>query len=199
MSVTKRSKIWRAMRFLRRFSLEDLQVTTEIAYRECQQYAQELYKAGYLRLCSKQSSPGQQFTYLLVRNSGPLTPSARRTEVYDPNTKMTYLCEATDTKPGREDAWSVMRAGKTFSRKSLSKRSGASLTNMHRYIRALLVAGYLEVVAPATPGTNGTPAVYRLIKDTGELAPVVQRDGSLRDPNLEELGDIDGQTTDRDS
>lgn len=187
MPITNRSKIWSAMRYLKRFSLEDLQVTTEVIYRDCQQYAQELCKAGYLRVCAKESAPGQRFTYLLIRDTGPLTPSARRTEVYDPNNKKTYRCSpASTTKLGRQEAWRTMQQLDQFTRQGLNKRCGVSMTNLHQYLRALLVAGYLEVIRPATSGTKGKPAIYRLIRNTGEKAPVVQRDGSLVDPNLSE-------------
>lgn len=56
----------------------------------------------------------------------------------------------------------------------------ASLTldNVQRTIRRLVDHGYVSIVKPARLHT-----VYRLVKDTGPEAPVLQADGSLTDRN----------------
>lgn len=186
---TARSKVWSAIRFLKRFTLEDLEVTAEVGYDNCHRFVRQLRMAGYLKILAKDNAPGQRCTYLLVRNTGPLTPSATDLKVSDANVNRVFGCAKSKTKPGRERAWKVMREHKPFTTVEISNRSGCSMTSLHRYVRALLVGGYLEVIAPATPGPYAASAIYRLIRDTGDLAPVVQRDGSLVDPNLTIDGD----------
>lgn len=182
-----RSKIWSAVRYLKRFSLEDLETTTHQSYPHVRRYVRRLLESGYLRLVEEGKGGKQINVYRLVRDTGPKAPMPRRNvpEVFDPNTKQTFREEGKAT--GRELAWELMRRGEEFSCKDLVA-AGLQQANALKYLAGLLEAGYLYQVKPTKFGPGGAPATYRILRDTGALAPVVQRNGEVFDPNLQEEG-----------
>ncbi len=179
-----RTKIWSAIRMLKKFDFDDLERVTEQSYPHVRRYVRRLLAAGYLRLTAKVNQAGHN-EYRLVRDTGPLPPMPRRNtaQVFDANNGQTY---AEDLGPtARDKAWEFMRQGKPFRLADLIER-GVQQANAYKFLAGLLEAGYLKQVQPTRPGPGGSPATYQLIRDTGELAPVVQRNGSVYDPNLEE-------------
>ncbi len=179
-----RSKIWSAIRYLKSFSLEDIESTTHQSYPHVRRYVKRLMDAGYLRLV-QQGKGGQQINhYRLARDTGPLPPMPRRnlTQVYDPNTKQTYGEQAVPS--ARQLAWEFMREGGEFCFTHL-EAVGMQKANALKYLGALLEAGYLYQVQPTRFGPGGSPARYKILRDTGAVAPVVQRNGDVFDPNLE--------------
>jgi len=180
-----RGRIWRAIRVVKRFTLEDLELISEQGYQNCHRYVQSLWQGGYLRRVGR--AEDLQFVYQLLRNSGPEPPipQGRGKQIFDPNQQKIYPCQSRRVD-ARLLAWQAMRALPQFTQAELAKQAVCAESNSQKYIRALLVAGYLEVVRPAR---TRQPAIYRLIRDTGDLAPVVQRDGTLVDPNLTIDGD----------
>lgn len=183
-----RGRIWRAIRVVKRFTLEDIQLISEQGYQNCHRYVQSLWQGGYLRRVGR--AEDQQFVYQLLRNSGPQPPipQGRGKQIFDSNQQKTYACQSRRVD-ARLLAWQAMRSLSQFTQFELAEQADCAESNSQKYIRALLVAGYLEVVRPARARQ---PAIYRLMRDTGDLAPVVQRDGSLVDPNLLNEGECDG-------
>lgn len=80
-----RDQMWRAMRVLGTFTVQDLIVhaTTEdhaVAYKEADTYCQFLARAGYL------GRRGKAYQFIRSRYSGPRPPMIQRIkQVYDPN------------------------------------------------------------------------------------------------------------------
>lgn len=96
----------------------------------------------------------------------------------------------------RQKAWRAMRRMVTFTisdvlvlAQSGSEKSARS--NIEQYIRDLNAAGYVQElqsrVRGTAPGSNGYKR-FRLLKDTGEFAPIVRSSRSeLFDRNLDEV------------
>ncbi len=84
--------------------------------------------------------------------------------------------------------WAAMRENeKWWSVNDISTETGASGRYTRRYVRALKEAGYVEASDEAKRFQS---TYYKLIKDTGETAPILRgRDGSLAvyDPNLSDM------------
>lgn len=94
----------------------------------------------------------------------------------------------------RADAWTTMRRARKFTRDDvlmMVARSGHRdmTSNLGKYIRVLVRAGYLRALprreTGLTPTSNGAVR-YLVLRDTGPLAPTwCTSRGSLYDPNLE--------------
>lgn len=56
--------------------------------------------------------------------------------------------------------------------------------NLNLYIGRLAKAGYLRCVSPAGPKRD---RVWRILRDTGPLPPVMRKHGGLYDPNTGEI------------
>lgn len=94
--------------------------------------------------------------------------------------------------------WTSMRKLKTFSPTDLSAHSTVDATavtpaSAAAYCQSLLWAGYLVVKRTAIPGQR--EAIYRLVRDTGPLAPRARRVRAVFDDNLGELVRVEGQAT----
>lgn len=87
-------QVWQSMRIQRRFTTADLLTTADAGKSQVHKYCCALAKAGYLRLQVPRVSgrPGSRDLWVLVRDSGPTAPIARkdRTGVYDPNTRVVW-------------------------------------------------------------------------------------------------------------
>lgn len=183
-----RSRIWGAIRYLRKFTLEDLEEGTGQSYPHVRRYVRRLLDAGYLKLVCEARGGRATNVYRLVRDTGSLPPIPRRNlaQVYDANTRQVF--EEGRKPTGRQLAWDLMRRDGEFTSSDLVQ-AGLQRPNALKYLAGLTEAGYVQQVQVMKPGPGGLPAVYRLIRDTGVLAPVVQRNGDVFDPNLEEEGD----------
>jgi hypothetical protein len=84
----------------------------------------------------------------------------------------------------RQRMWSCMQQLRRFSVSDIEATAEASGTHARKYLRKLLVAGYLRVVVARASGVTGGHAVYQLIRDTGPHAPRMGKNGVL-DPNLQ--------------
>lgn len=80
-----------------------------------------------------------------------------------------------------------MRILRTFTVPDLTATADASETNTVKYVRGLYRAGYLRCVRQKDSGRRGGHPVYRLVRDTGPLAPRLQRDGTTYDPNRHQV------------
>lgn len=82
--------------------------------------------------------------------------------------------------------WTTMRGLREFAPTDVAVHSDTpdqpvTVATATTYCRALLTAGYVTVRSKAVPGRR--EARYRLVRDTGPLAPVVRRVLALCDPN----------------
>jgi len=90
--------------------------------------------------------------------------------------------------------WRSMRMHQKFSINDLlidsvrDEKTGRDMAS--RYLRGLEQAGYvfrLQVKAPGTSLTSNGFVRWSLIRDTGPQAPVLRRDGTVFDPNTQEV------------
>lgn len=121
-----------------------------------------------------------------VISSGPIRPDRGR-------------CRAPQTGTLRQRAWNAMRMGGAFTIGDLvmagcdgSEKSAAS--NLQRYLKSLVRAGYvaeLPVRARGTKQTSNGFKRYRLLRDTGPVAPVWRPSKhDLFDHNLGDAGEV---------
>lgn len=92
---------------------------------------------------------------------------------------------------GVRNLWRSMCMLKQFSALDLSLHSTTptvtvSLVTAKSYCAMLLATGYLRVVSKAEPA-RGALAVYRLLRNNGPKAPMIQRVKQVYDPNT---GDV---------
>ncbi|KZK97312.1 hypothetical protein PsAD14_02577 [Pseudovibrio sp. Ad14] len=99
----------------------------------------------------------------------------------------------------RQRAWNFMRMGNSFSIADLlmATKLGGEKTaenNLHGYLRTLVKHGYLIVLprcAPSTKPTSNGFRRWRLLNDTGPIAPVWRRSNdTLFDHNLGNSGEV---------
>lgn len=95
----------------------------------------------------------------------------------------------------RQRAWSAMRLRRRFGLAdiiTLAARDGDSDpdSNLRRWLSALERAGIVATL-PARAGAHGRfsrgTKLFRLLRDTGPLAPAIRRDGTIFDHNLREV------------
>jgi hypothetical protein len=80
--------------------------------------------------------------------------------------------------------WQSMRVMRCFTVAEVMATAEVGASAATKYVRYLLRAGYLRCVVAKRNGRTGGHAQYRLVKDTGPLAPRVGKQ-AIRDPNLE--------------
>jgi predicted transcriptional regulator len=185
-----RTLIWRAIRFLRQFDLEELESTSGQSHANVQKYVLRLAKAGYLRLTTKaDGQPGKANTYRLIRNTGQFPPMPEKTGgVFDLNLNQVFGDEfLLSPETGRCKAWEKMRQSDTFTVAELA--TVMSLSGARAFVGRLNACGYLERIE----AHGGEYYRYRLVRDTGPSCPIVKRQGSIYDPNLNQYMEIHHQ------
>lgn len=98
-SSSYKQRMWQAMRFLNRFTMDDVQATSEVPRASVKKFTSELVRAGYVKILtpyrrniSQEERLRQNVQYLLVRNSGRRYPviNSEKGEVFDQNENATY-------------------------------------------------------------------------------------------------------------
>ena len=163
---------WTAMRERRRFTIRDIDGAGNANLYTVRDYIKRLARAGILTRVDVTDTGAD--VYEIARDPGPEAPAVRR--------------DGTETRrpgAGAEQMWRSMKMLKTFTYFELSIASSTDDVRVKPqtakdYVKHLLAAGYLVVVTPATPKTK---AVYRLVRNTGPLAPMIQKTKWVWDPN----------------
>lgn len=187
LSQSVSNRIWRAMRMLRPFTFVDIETTAEASRRYVSNYCWALHRAGYLRRTEAKSTggPGRSTAYwLLIRDTGPMPPMRRRDgTVYDVNEECVYGTPkvAIGRKPRsdracRQRMWVAARLLRRFSNDELATQAKVNPASVKRYTWALARCGFLKKLEDET-------LRYQLIRDSGEVAPVVRRNNVVFDPN----------------
>jgi hypothetical protein len=93
------------------------------------------------------------------------------------------------------NCWRVMRRLSQYTPTDVAAHATTTackvtLKDARDYCQLLMRAGYLRAVRKALPGKRD--AVYRLIKDTGPLAPRLRRVRAVEDRNQRTLTHLDG-------
>jgi hypothetical protein len=85
----------------------------------------------------------------------------------------------------RERLWQAMRQLRVFDSAQLATVTGQHQGAISRYLKFLCDLEYLVILSGNASGKAGSWITYRLVHDTGPLAPMKRRDGSLYDPNVD--------------
>lgn len=112
--------------------------------------------------------------------------------VMDLEAAQAFAAQRRNTAPGA--IWSAMRSLKTFTAEDLSaaitgEERVIQLDFVKKYCRNLTKAEYLQVIEFAR---GGKPSRYRLVKDTGPLAPQVRNLECIVDGNTDRLAYVAG-------
>ena len=203
--LTPRERIWREIRRLcaesgrsghragipGRFTVMQIEDATRFEWRTIHGYLVGLQRAQppYIRIVAGNSGhaiarrEGGKFraaVYELLRDVGIEAPRVNS--------------RGMETTSGRVFAglWRAMKVLRRFDWRELhaslpelgARMPLVSIRTIRGYCQALERAGYLHAEIPSR---GYRPTVYRLAKDTGPRAPVIQRVKSLYDPNLGEI------------
>ena len=190
---TQRQRIWTALRRHQPATAEQLQEHAGkpwVSVDQVQHYLTELTAAGWVQQAVKpgRRRGGQQFTaasYVVARDA-----------IEAPRTGKSATAGL-----GVLAMWRAMRALKEFDYQDVAAAASipgcqVKASTAKTYLLLLARAKYFAVIRPATPGT---PARYRLVRDTGAHAPAVTRRKCVFDRNLgaitweqsvQEVGDV---------
>ena len=168
---------WSAMREKRRFTIADIDGAGNARRDTVRDYVRRLERAGILAKVAVRPVPGTDADiYAIVRDPGPEAPSVRRDGTIVARQGL-----------GNEQMWRSMKMLGRFTYRDLAVHASTdevrvSPTAAKDYIKHLAHAGYLAAVSPAQAPAR--PAVYRLCRNSGPLAPMIQRTKWVWDPNL---------------
>ena len=87
----------------------------------------------------------------------------------------------------RQKMWRSMRILRRFTAAEIEATAEAGTSNVQRYVKALLRAGFLRIARPKREGVKGGHPVYQLARDSGPKPPRVRVDGSVYDANTDEV------------
>lgn len=86
----------------------------------------------------------------------------------------------------RARMWNSMRQLRGFTSVDLAATAETSTNGARKYCKHLLDAGYLVIATPKREGVPLGHAIYRLVRNTGPVAPRISKsglfDGNLADP-----------------
>jgi len=184
-----RQATWEAIRKLKdRWTLDDLWHETKQPRDTVRTYLTSLIRGGYVVevgtravpngiIGSRHKAPVPAKTYSLKHDVGLEAPRLRRDGT------------ACEQSLAQEAMWRSMKRMDDFTFADLAifastEEVPVSPQSARHYIKHLLKAGYLVVTKPAKPPTHA--ARYRFIpsRNTGPLAPMIQRLKTVFDPNL---------------
>lgn len=164
-----RQEIWAAIRgFGRPFELEELVSVSKADRKTVQDYLRCLIPGGVVM----QNDVG---AYTLLEDRGHHAP------------RLTRQGQPVTQGAGTENMWRAMRLLSQFSYRDIAAHATTDTVKVSEataksYCSLLMRCGYLRVVHPAS--AHGRVAVYRLIRNSGPLPPMIQRIKVVYDPNL---------------
>lgn len=91
----------------------------------------------------------------------------------------------TTTKaPGLQRAWQAMRVLRRFTTADVIMTAEVGESACRKYLRGLALTGFLVLERGRVSGRAGSRDVWRLVRDTGPVAPIRRWDGTgVFDPN----------------
>ncbi len=164
-----RQEIWTAIRgFGRAFSLDELVDISKAHRRTAQDYLRCLIPGGVVA----ETMAG---FYTLIEDRGFHAP------------RLTRQGKPVTQGAGVENMWRSMRMLSQFSYRDIAAHSTTDVvavpeTAAKAYCSMLLRCGYLRVLQKAD--VRGRVAIYRLIRNSGPMPPMIQRIKVVYDPNL---------------
>lgn len=171
-----RQVIWEAIRAQDgAFIGADLGDETWISAHTIRSYLRALAAAGILERTEHPDRSGHRdsVTWRLVRDAGFYAPRVNRRG------------EPVTQGLGVEQMWRTMRKLREFTSRDIALHASTDVVQVsdetaRSYCSMLMTCGYLRCVRKATARQRAT---YRLVRDSGPLAPQVQRVKQVFDPN----------------
>ena len=173
---------WQAMKDRKdAFTVSDIVGATQGDRSTVAGYVRSLVKAGYLELLFEQphSHGGTPAKVFKIARKSYYAPKVRRDGSEVPPTANDHL-------------WRSMKMIKTFTAEELAYAAetptvSVSVETARDYCKHLKAAGYMNEIKPGK--TTGGRATFRFLntKNTGPLAPEIQRVKQVFDPNLGEV------------
>jgi len=166
-----RRAVWGAIRKLGAFTKRELRLELPHATKHAvDEYLSALIKAGYVtpgEMVKVPLSTGRERRYHLERDTGVDAPRLKKDGTELPLTAQQLM-------------WMAMKPLGWFSIGDLAGHAGTDQAQVpyeaaRSYVRHLHLAGYVR--------SNTQGSAFRLVKDTGGLAPMVQRTKVVFDPN----------------
>lgn len=174
--VAGRDAIWQAVRAAQAqpFTVSSIAGATGENKRTVSSYFHNLIAAGCME--RRGAAP---YLYCLLKDFGVHAPQFNRKGA------------PVLTGMGQKNMWQSMRLTPRFTANDIAELSSndlidVSLRTVKDYIKHLLAAGYLRVVQKAN-GAKSQQAVYRLIRNTGPKAPMIQKIKRVFDQNLNKV------------
>lgn len=163
-----RLRIRSSMMSLKKFSIQELQAACGASRTVVQRFVRDALNLGCLELIqARENGKASGDVYQLLQV--PIVP-------FTPPTK----------RDSRSRAWTSMQILPLFSLPDLEISALISESNAKKYVQSLLQTGYLQVIRQRTNGSRDYN-VYQLIRNSGPLAPILKRDGTVFDPNTNTL------------
>jgi hypothetical protein len=155
------------------FTIAEIKAGDKINGRTIASFLQTLIAAGHME---RRDGEGQAVEYRLNRDLGVHVPRYNRKG------------EKVSQGSGVDNMWRTMRMSRDFDPDELVLLSttdsvSVDIKTAQAYCSKLLKAGYLKVLQKAQP-LERKRARYQLIRDTGPLAPKIQRIKRVWDQNL---------------
>lgn len=176
--LTPRERIWRAVRKLRKFTRLELQDATEplVLFGTLDTYVNSLVAGGYLVTTREPGPPGTEQAYRLVRDAFEAPRLNVRGE--EVNQGLPTLA-----------MWRAMKVLRDFDHIDIARAASVGevvvkVSTAKSYVNVLKRAGYFMCIRASKPGT---PARYRLVRDTGAHAPAITRRKVVFDRNTGEF------------
>lgn len=173
--------IWGVMRCLREFEIPQLIQKLELPDRTVYDYVELLLKAGYVSRLQEYDPRGEKGNcarYRLESDTGLYPPRLVKGVLRDSNIDRQYRTK-------REKLWQAIRLSRVFDSSRLASLTEQNQGAISRYLKFLTDNDYLVIRRPNASGYAGSWITYALANDTGPLAPMRRRDGTLYDPNLD--------------
>lgn len=86
-----------------------------------------------------------------------------------------------------ERAWRVIRYLKTFTIPQVMAIADVKRTNLRKYVKVLVQTGCVVVTQKNRSGEAGSYSHYFLVRDLGPKRPLKRKDGTIYDPNHDEV------------
>jgi len=178
--------IWESLRARKRCTIADIHGEVSSDRASIRDYVKRLERAGYIAAVA---TAGNAKVYELRRDQ-PEAPRLKRDG-----------SPAKETGRGNDQMWRAMKMLGSFTHAELAVHASTEEVKVtpataRAYCEKLRRAGYLVIVRPAKNGHKrgtGQKAVYRLRpgRNTGPLAPQIQRTKYVFDPNTQEVVGLD--------
>lgn len=177
-----RQAIWDTIRALPEFTLVSLSARLSMSESTVKDYLRGLVKAGYVRVVEKRKQVAYSVAvYALVRDSGVEAPRINRKGEALPPTGQQRMWDAMKVMPQFTPVQIVAAASADTSAPAVTMYAALA------YVSTLSKAGYLAQVGGAASGCAPEARVYRLLRNTGGAAPMVQKTRVVFDPNTGEV------------